>query len=112
MIFQIVLSELDWEKIEIIKLLFVIGAPDQYVVNPRTPSILPATRRNFRSYGGGNNNNNRAFNSRSGEYASREGRDNEEIFSSNDALGTSFQHQIYNMNQHLQVITNIYALKK
>ena len=82
------------------------------MVNPRTPSVLPATRRNFRSYGGGNNNNNnRAFNSRSGEYASREGRDNEEIFSSNDALGTSFQHQIYNMNQHLQVITNIYALK-
>ena len=97
----------------ILKLFFVIGAPDQYVVNPRTPSILPATRRNFRSYGGGGgNNNNRAFNSRSGEYASREGRDNEEIFSSNDALGTSFQHQIYNMNQHLQVITNIYALKK
>ena len=57
------------------------------MVNPRTPSVLPATRRNFRSYGGGNNNNNnRAFNSRSGEYASREGRDNEEIFSSNDAL--------------------------
>merc|ERR1719510_1456809 len=80
------------------------SAPDQYVVNPRTPSVLPATRRNFRSYGGAggnNNNNNRAFNSRSGEYNSREGRDNEEVFSSSDAIGSSFQHQIYKMNSNL-----------
>ena len=85
------------------------------MVNPRTPSVLPATRRNFRSYGGGNNNNNnRAFNSRSGEYSSREARNNEEIFSSNDAIGgSSFQHQIYDMNQNLQVRNILYhALKK
>ena len=75
-------------------------APNEYVVNPRTPSVLPATRRNFRSFGGSR------FSARSGREHDVSGGANPEMFSFSDANGMSFQHH-YNMNnQYYQSYQN------
>ena len=77
-----------------------VQAPNEYVVNPRTPSVLPATRRNFRSFGGSR------FSARSGREHDVSGGANPEMFSFSDANGMSFQHH-YNMNnQYYQSYQN------
>lgn len=71
-------------------------APDSYVVNPRTPSVLPATRRNYRkslpppppNSGGG-----------AGRFQARRGREDEELFDFSDFEGLSSNHH-YNLNNN------------
>ena len=59
------------------------GAPsDTYVVNPRTPSVLPATRRQFRKI--------------PARFNARDGREQRELFDYSDTNGYSIPHQ-YNM---------------
>jgi len=66
------------------------------VVNPRTPSVLPATRRNYRkalpppppNSGGG-----------AGRFQARRGREDEELFDFSDFEGLSSNHH-YNLNNN------------
>ena len=70
---------------------------NEYVVNPRTPSVLPATRRNFRSFGAG------LFSKREGR---EEGSGGPEMFSFSDVSGKSFQHNYNLNNQYYQSFHN------
>ena len=76
-------------------------APDSYVVNPRTPSVLPATRRNYRkalppnAAGGG-----------AGRFQARRGREDEELFDFSDFEGLSSNHHYNLNNQYYQSFQN------
>ena len=58
------------------------GAQDTFVVNPRTPSVLPATRRQYRKI--------------PARFNARDGREQRELFDFSDTNGYSIPHQ-YNM---------------
>ena len=76
------------------------GAPDSYVVNPRTPSVLPASRRSYRKL------------PLNGRFNARRGREEDtaealaQLFSFSDANGISSKHHFNLNNQYYQGFHN------